>query len=52
MTRRRTMKIGDRYEIQECDRNHGWEPVYVCDTIEEAKSILKTLRTLEEEDSE
>jgi hypothetical protein len=46
------MKIGDRYEIQERDGRHGWEPVYICNWINEVKEILKILRALEEEDDE
>lgn len=50
---RRTMKRDDdRYEIEERIGDGDWQPVCTCRTIDEAKEILKNLKTLEEEDGE
>lgn len=47
---RRTMKRGDAYEIEEKDKNHEWQVVCRCESIAEAKELLKTLRTLDKEE--
>lgn len=51
---RRTMKRGEKYEIEEKVGYKEWEVVCQCHSIEEAKEILKNLKTLdgEEDNSE
>ena len=50
---RRTMKRGEHYEIEERIGSGSWTPICQCETVEEAKEILKNLRTLDgEEDNE
>ena len=46
---RRTMKRGEIYEIEERSKDRDWQVVSRCASIEEAKEILKMLKTLEEE---
>ena len=49
MRERRTMKRGELYEIEEKIGDGLWAPICHCDSIEEAKDILKNLKTLEGE---
>lgn len=49
---RRTMKRDDRYEIEEKIGDGQWAPICECRTIDEAKNILKNLKTLGEEANE
>ena len=41
------MKRGDVYEIEEKERGGQWQVTCRCQTINEAKEIIKTLRKLE-----
>lgn len=45
---RRVMNMGGHFEIQE-KNGKVWESVHKCRTIEDAKQMLKTLKTLEED---
>lgn len=47
---RRTMKRGEKYEIEEKVGYKGWEVVCQCHSIEEAKEILKNLKALDGEE--
>lgn len=47
---RRTMKRGGKYDIEEKNAGGDWEIVCECCSIEEAKGILKNLRTLDGEE--
>jgi hypothetical protein len=46
---RRTMKRGKMYEIEEKDNNREWQVVCRCETIEEAKALLRNLKVLDAE---
>ena len=46
------MKRGGKYEIEEKVNGGDWETVCECCSIEEAKEILKNLRTLDGEEVE
>ena len=46
----RTMRRGELYEIEEKIGDGYWMPICQCTTVEEAKHILKNLRTLEGEE--
>lgn len=46
---RRTMKRGKMYEIEEKDNNREWQVVCRCETIEEAKVLLRNLKVLDAE---
>lgn len=47
---RRTMKHGEMYAIEERYGDGDWATVCECATINEAKNLLKSLRTLDGED--
>lgn len=48
---RRTMKRGEKYDIEERIKGGDWQPICECYSIEEAKEILKNLRTLDGEEA-
>lgn len=52
MTERRTMKRGDVYSIEEKNECGDWVSVGECNTIDEAKELLATLKVLNEEDKD
>ena len=52
MIQRRTMKVGDKYEIQERYCDGDWAPVCEFDTLDDVKQFLKNLRVLEGEADE
>lgn len=45
----RVMRRGDIYEIEEMLGDGDWMPIAQCDSIEEAKDTLKTIKTLDSE---
>lgn len=47
---RRVMKRGEIYEIEEKYGDGDWATVCECATINEAKNLLKNLRTLDGEE--
>lgn len=50
MKERRVMKRGGLYDIEERLGSGNWAPVCECSSINEAKELLKNLKTLEGED--
>ena len=48
----RTMKRGEHYDIEEKIGSGDWEPICECHSINEAKDMLKTLKTLDEDEGD
>lgn len=52
MKERRVMKRGELYDIEEKIGGGDWSPVCECNSINEAKELLKNLKTLEGEEGD